>query len=128
VFGNLNTVEEARAACTNMKIPAGLRWSLSHGLWSFKVQTRGEFVEKARKFTLRGLEYKITCPVFIGNPTHDMMFGGQPEKMKEVLGDRATLVTFTEEDAAESHCHIGAQRFANAVIWEWFEEKVVNKT
>ncbi|KAI3321875.1 alpha/beta-hydrolase [Xylariaceae sp. AK1471] len=126
-FGNLNDVESTRIACNNLKIPAGLRWMLSHGLWSFKVQTRGEFLEKVKNFTLRGLEDKIECPVFVGSPEHDMFFKGQPEKMKEVLGDKATLVTLTDEDAAGFHCHCGAQRFVNAVMWEWFEDKIVNK-
>jgi hypothetical protein len=56
-----------------------------------------------------------------------MFFKGQPEKMKEVLGEKATLVTLTNEDAAGLHCHCGVQRFINAVMWEWFEEKVVTK-
>jgi pimeloyl-ACP methyl ester carboxylesterase len=126
-FGNLDDVEATRVACGNLRIPAGLRWALSHGLWSFKVQTRTEFVAKVKKFTVRGLEDKIECPVFVGNPEHDMFFAGQPEKMKDVLGDKSTLVTLTNEDAAGFHCHISAQRFVNAVMWEWFEEKVVNK-
>jgi hypothetical protein len=47
-FGNLNDVESTRIACSNLAIPAGLRWALSHGLWSFKVQTRGEFLLKVK--------------------------------------------------------------------------------
>ncbi|XDG02465.1 hypothetical protein ABKA04_002080 [Annulohypoxylon sp. FPYF3050] len=117
---------ETRAILDNPEVPAGFRWVLGHGLWAFNVKTRGEFLEKAAKFSLdNGIAQQIQCPVFVADPEHDMFFQGQPELMVQALGDKGTLVKFTEADGAHEHCHFGAGRYTNAVMYEWFEEKVV---
>ncbi|KAI1164443.1 alpha/beta-hydrolase [Nemania serpens] len=126
-LGHLHDLESAKIACYDPSIPTGMRWAISQGLWSFKLQSVADFVEKTKDYTLRGIIDKIECPVFVGDPDHDMFFLGQAQKIKELLGDRATLVTMTDDDAAGYHCHVGAQRFTNAVMWEWFDEKVVSK-
>ncbi|KAI2463447.1 alpha/beta-hydrolase [Annulohypoxylon bovei var. microspora] len=115
-----------QAILSNPEVPSGFRWVLGHGLWSFNVKTRGEFLEKAAKFSLEGIAKQIQCPVFVGDPEHDRFFQGQPELMVQALGDKATLVKFTAEDGAAEHCHFGAGRYTNAVMYKWFEEKVVN--
>ncbi|KAI1099612.1 alpha/beta-hydrolase [Jackrogersella minutella] len=122
---HVNDEAAAQAVLADQSVPAGVRWVMGHGLWSFKVRTRAEFMEKASKFSLVGIIDRIKCPVFIGDPKKDMFFQGQPQLMKEALGDRATLVTFTAEDGAEEHCHFGAERYTNYVMYNWFEEKVV---
>ncbi|KAI0023670.1 alpha/beta-hydrolase [Xylariomycetidae sp. FL0641] len=109
---------------TDMTVPTGMRWCLGHGMWAFKAQTPAELVEMAQPLTLRGLEDNIKCPVFVGLPAEDQFFSGQPEKVKEALGERATLFSFTDEDAAGTHCHVGAQRYVNEVMWGWFEKMV----
>ncbi|KAI1396432.1 alpha/beta-hydrolase [Hypoxylon fuscum] len=114
-----------QAILNNPNVPTGFRWALGHGLWAFKVQTRAEFLEKASNFSLVGVADKIQCPVFVGDAQHDMFFQGQPQMMAEVLGDKATLVTLTDEDGAGEHCHFGAGRYTNYMMYEWFEEKVV---
>ncbi|KAI1214769.1 alpha/beta-hydrolase [Annulohypoxylon truncatum] len=115
-----------RAILDNPEVPAGFRWVLGHGLWAFNVKTRGEFLERAARFSLdNGIAQQIRCPVFVGDPEHDMFFQGQPELMVQALGEKGTLVKFTKEDGAHEHCHFGAGRYTNAVMYKWFEEKVV---
>ncbi|KAL7625183.1 hypothetical protein AAE478_004398 [Parahypoxylon ruwenzoriense] len=124
-FGSGNDIEGTKAILNNPKVPAGLRWALGHGLWAFKVQTRAEFLEKARRFSLVGVVEKIQCKVFVGDGEDDMFFKGQPQLMASALGDKATLVTLTAEDGAGEHCHFGAARYTNHVMYKWFEEEVV---
>ncbi|KAH9993352.1 alpha/beta-hydrolase [Xylariaceae sp. FL0662B] len=124
-FGDARDLASTQAVLDNPKVPAGLRWALGHGLWAFKVRTRAEFLEKAREFSLVGIEDKIRCPVFVGDAEKDMFFLGQPQTMADPLGDRATLVKFTDEDGAGDHCHVGAARHVNHVMYEWFQQKVV---
>ncbi|KAI0884374.1 alpha/beta-hydrolase [Annulohypoxylon maeteangense] len=122
----INDEAAARAILDNPEVPTGFRWVLGHGLWSFNVKTRGEFLERAAKFSLdNGIAQQIQCPVFVGDPEKDMFFQGQPELMVENLEGKGTLVKFTREDGAEEHCHFGAGRFTNAVMYKWFEDKVV---
>ncbi|KAI0133212.1 alpha/beta-hydrolase [Hypoxylon sp. NC0597] len=125
VLAGANDEAQTQALLNDPKVPTGFRWMLGQGLWSFKLKTRAEFYEKVKLFNLTGLADKIQCPVFVGDPQKDMFFVGQPEQMAEALGDKATLVRFTAEDGAEEHCHFGAARFTNAVMYEWFEDKVV---
>ncbi|KAI1075660.1 alpha/beta-hydrolase [Whalleya microplaca] len=124
-FGDARDLAGTQAILRNPKVPAGLRWVLGHGLWAFKVQTRGEVREKAEQFSLVGIADKIRCPVFVADAEQDQFFLGQPQTMAEVLGDRATLVKFENADGAGDHCHVGAARHANQVMYDWFEEKVV---
>jgi pimeloyl-ACP methyl ester carboxylesterase len=105
----------------NPKIPTKLRWAVSHGLWAFKAATPEEFLEKASLWTLVGVIDKIQCPVFVGDADEDIFFKGQPEKMRDALGKKATYVKFTAEDGASAHCHYGALTLCNQVIYDWFE-------
>lgn len=125
-FGDGRDEKDTQALLVNPKVPAGLRWLLGQGLWAFKVRTRAELLERMARFSLVGVAEKIRCPVFVGDAADDMFFKGQPQVMAEVLGERATVVTFTGEDGAGEHCHVGTSRYSSQVMYEWFEEKVVN--
>ncbi|KAI1340891.1 hypothetical protein F5Y15DRAFT_35440 [Xylariaceae sp. FL0016] len=118
----LGDEEVDRAVFVDMGIPMGLRWVLSYGLGTFKVKSISVLPEKARNFSLQGLKNQIQYAVCSSNPIHNVFFIRQPEKTKGVLGDRATLMTLTQENAADVHCPVGAQRFVSAVLCEWFED------
>jgi pimeloyl-ACP methyl ester carboxylesterase len=109
------------------KAPTTLRWMFMHGLWSFNTKSPSDFVERLSKFSLVGLTDKIQCPVLVCDPVDDHFAKGQPKLVADALGDKATHVVFTKDDAAGEHCHIGASRFTNQIIYDWFEEKIVNK-
>lgn len=134
-FGNLdlfkklsdkgvNNEEQSISFMNNVQEPMVERWIVSHGLWSFKVKTWAEFHSEAQKMTMVGLGAKVQCPVFVGDAQADMFFKGQPQLLAKELGDKATLRTFTAADGAELHCHEGATRFANQVIFDWLDEKL----
>ncbi|KAF4781375.1 hypothetical protein HER10_EVM0010935 [Colletotrichum scovillei] len=106
-------------------VPTTARWALSHGLWAFKVRTPAEYLEKASHFNLKGIADKIQCPVFVADAADDHFFKGQPEAMRDALGDKAHYVVFTADDAAGEHCHVGAARYTNQVMFDWFEEKII---
>jgi pimeloyl-ACP methyl ester carboxylesterase len=111
----------------NKHLPTTMRWAISHGLWAFNVKTPDEFLERAQKWSVVELTDKIQCPVFIGNAVDDMFFQGQPEQLRDALGDKAHYVEFTAEDAASSHCHVGAFTFLCQNLYDWFEG-IVGKT
>jgi pimeloyl-ACP methyl ester carboxylesterase len=106
------------------KAPTGLRWGIEQGFWAFNVNTPSELVEAAKKMTLKGLGDRIQCPVWVGEAEEDIFFKGQPEKVKEELGEKATLVRLGREDAAESHCHVGAGVLMNQRVFDWFGEVI----
>ncbi|KAH8901179.1 2,6-dihydropseudooxynicotine hydrolase [Thozetella sp. PMI_491] len=126
-LGDIKDFDSAKALFDDPNLPTPLRWSLSHGLWAFKVQTPAELLGKISKFSLVGLADRIRCPVFIGDAANDMFFEGQPKAMAAAIGSNATLFSFTDEDGAGAHCNVGASRFVNCVMYDWFEKEVVRK-
>ena len=88
-----------------MQRDIGLRWYIEHGLWCFRVPTPYDFFVAARPYTLEGVAERITCPVLVYAAAEDHLNPGQAEKLAEVLGDRATLRSFTAEESAGSHSH-----------------------
>lgn len=104
-------------------------WSLQQGIWSFDVSTVSEFLRKTEPMTLAGgLAQQVTCPVWIGAPSEDIFFPGQPEKVRDAL--RPGLASYnwlTAADAAQNHCHVGAMDHVNGLIYDWFDNVIANR-
>lgn len=111
----------------NPKVPSKARWGIGHGLWAFQTDSAKEYLARTKLMTLEGITDKVQCPVWVGLAQEDIFFGGQPEKVKEALGEKATLATLTQEDAAGEHCHVGAAVFMNQQVFDWFEDVVEKK-
>ncbi|KAI0381903.1 alpha/beta-hydrolase [Hypomontagnella monticulosa] len=124
-YGDPHDEAAIQAIVKDPKTPTGLRWAFGHGLWAFNVKTRQQVLDTAKKFSLVGIIDNIKCPIFVGDAANEMFFAGQPKMVADLLGDRATLATFTDEDGAAEHCHMGAPRYSSQVMYEWFDEKVV---
>lgn len=104
--------------------PTSMRWGLEQGLWSFAVTSSSEFMNRTRSMTLKGIANQIRCPVWVGEAEDDLFFKGQPAMVKDALGEKATLVTLTESDAAEHHCHVGANSLMNQHVYDWFQDVI----
>lgn len=109
------------------QIPTTMRWALSHCRWAFKVKSPLELVERVKQFTIADVVAQIECPVLVCDAADDHLAKGQPKMLVDALGPKATHMVFTADDAAEQHCHLGAARFCNQAIYDWFEEKVLKK-
>ncbi|KAL9060341.1 MAG: hypothetical protein Q9162_000745 [Coniocarpon cinnabarinum] len=107
--------------------PTVLRWGFSQGLWSFNTTSPAELVQRASQFDLSGLEDRITCPVFDADAEEDIFFAGQPEMVKERLGDNVTLRKYTSADGGMAHSQIGACSLLNAEVLAWLAEKMPPK-
>ncbi|EPE04214.1 dihydropseudooxynicotine hydrolase [Ophiostoma piceae UAMH 11346] len=96
-------------------------WGIVQGIWSFNVQTPSEFLRKAKPMTLQNISHQVTTPVWIGAPSEDIFFPGQPQKVRDSLNPG--LATFHElgaADGAQNHCHVGAMSLVNELIFDWF--------
>lgn len=107
--------------------PTTFRWLITHGMWAFNTKSPFEVLERFANFSIADIADKIECPVMVCDPTNDHLSAGQPKLVAEALGGKATHVIFSTDDAAEEHCHIGASRFANQVMYDWLEEKLQEK-
>lgn len=115
------------AVTKNPQIPTTLRWALSHCRWAFNVKSPVELLDKLRCFTVADVVQDIECPTLVCDAVEDHFAKGQPKLVVDALGDKATHMVFTKEDAAEQHCHLGAARYCNQVVYDWFEETVLEK-
>ena len=79
-------------------------------------------MKMVKRMTLAEIIDKVQCPVWVGEAANDIFFAGQPKQVADALGEKATYVILTDEDAAGNHCHLGAQAFMNQQIFDWVED------
>jgi hypothetical protein len=105
-----------------MERDGSLRWYVDQGLWSFRVPTPYEFLQRSRLYTLEGVVQRVTCPVLVCEPDEDHFNPGQARKLAAALGERATLRSFTAAESAGVHAHPGAWVLMNGVVFDWLAE------
>lgn len=103
-----------------------LRWACDHGRYVLGAASDRDFIAKYLEYTLEGgVAEKITCPVLVCEATDDLFFGGdqetEPRRLYAHLEAPKTLLTFTAEEGADAHCHVGAQRLAAGRIYDWLD-------
>jgi hypothetical protein len=72
-----------------------------------------------------GIAESISCPTLVLDAEGDMFFKGQPEALYDHLTCPKTMIVFTENEGAGSHCQVGAHRLAFARIYDWLDEILV---
>ncbi len=108
---------------------ATMRWACDHGRFVMGAATDREFIAKYLEYTLEGgIAEKITCPVLVCEAADDLFFGSdtesEPRRLAAHLTGPKTLLTFTAEEGADAHCHVGAQRLAVGRIFDWLDRTV----
>ncbi|WP_410588281.1 alpha/beta hydrolase family protein [Amycolatopsis sp. lyj-23] len=103
-----------------------LRWACDHGRYVLGAASDREFIAKYLEYTLEGgVAEKITCPVLVCEAADDLFFGGtqetEPRRLYAHLTAPKTLLTFTAEEGADAHCHVGAQRLTAGRIYDWLD-------
>lgn len=104
-----------------MRQSLSMRWAISQGLWTFAVETPAEFLAQMARYTMEGIAHQVRCPVLIGNPERDHFFDNQPQRLYDALTCERTLLNFTVDDAAEEHCHAGADHLLNQRVFDWLD-------
>ncbi|WP_410567867.1 alpha/beta hydrolase family protein [Amycolatopsis sp. cmx-4-61] len=106
-----------------------LRWACDHGRYVLGAASDREFIAKYLEYTLEGgVAEKIACPVLVCEAADDLFFGGaqetEPRRLYAHLTAPKTLLTFTAEEGADAHCHVGAQRLATGRIYDWLDRTI----
>ncbi|OQE17322.1 hypothetical protein PENSTE_c021G10302 [Penicillium steckii] len=107
------------------KLPTNAAWGIDQGLWSFNTHSPSKFLNDSKKFRLIDVVDNIKNPVFIGDAQFETFFQGQPRKVKQSLGDRATLHSF--RGVAGYHCQTGAGQELTRAIFAWLNETLRNR-
>ena len=100
--------------------PTTIAWGLDQGLWTFNTHSPFDFFNQTKQFDLESVVDKIQMPVWIADAEYEGFFPGQPQRVADALGDRATLHKFT--GVAGYHCQVGAGQELARVIFAWLSK------
>jgi pimeloyl-ACP methyl ester carboxylesterase len=101
---------------------SGAKWAIDQAGFVMGEPTPHATVAKILKFTLAGgIAEKISCPTLVLDAEEDMYLKGQPDVLYEHLTCPKTMIRFTTAEGAGAHCQCGADRLANARIFDWLD-------
>jgi hypothetical protein len=109
-----------------------MRWSYDHARWAMGIQHPHDFFTAWKPYTLKGLEDHLRNPMLflfgedeIAQMKHELVM----ETMQFInkLTCPRSIHLFLRDEGASSHCQMGGMSRAQAVIFDWLEEKLGNE-
>ncbi|WP_374772767.1 alpha/beta fold hydrolase [Streptomyces sp. NBC_01310] len=108
-----------------------LRWAFDHGRYVTNTSTDREFLAEYARYSFKdGSAGNITCPVLACEATDDLYCAptgeeeSDPRRLYRHLTAPKTLLSFTEVEGGDAHCHPGAIRLAVARIFDWLDDTI----
>jgi alpha-beta hydrolase superfamily lysophospholipase len=108
-----------------------MRWAFDHGRYVMGVETDRQFLAAYLDYhVMDGVAEKIACPVLVCEAADDLFFAGsqaqesEPRRLYRHLTGSKKLLSFTGEEGADAHCHVGAQRLAAGRIFDWLDDTI----
>jgi hypothetical protein len=101
----------------------GAEWGGEQAGFVMGEPTPHAVVAKMLLFNLRdGIAEQISCPTLVLDAEEDMYLKGQPDVLYAHLTSPKTMIRFTSAEGAGAHCQCGADRLANARIYDWLDD------
>ena len=116
------------ASTTGAKYNHAARWALFEHMPKYGFNNDIKDLDKLEatwsKFTLYGLEEKITCPLLVVQAAAE---GEEPSRIAKQFFDklpnpRNKFRLTTEDDAAEMHCQKGNAMLLHAIEFDWLDD------
>jgi pimeloyl-ACP methyl ester carboxylesterase len=105
-----------------METSTAFRWAFTNGMWVFGVDSPGEMLAAQRDYHLRGIAERITCPTLVCDAADDQFYGGQPRALFDALTCPKSFVSFTADEGAGEHCHVGAHTLFHQRAFDWLDD------
>ncbi len=105
-----------------MKKDELVRWNLLHGMYAYDAKTPDEYIQRIRKFTLKGIADRITQDVLILGAREDhfimpKLFHEEYDLLTNVRS--LTLSLMTDRQDAGAHCNVGNTKLALDTMADW---------
>lgn len=128
----LDTVEGAadidKTIYGRMKTDPSLRWVMANAMFTFQAKSPSEWLKMTRRYTLKDVAAKITCPTLIADSEGDKDMPGQAKKLFDAVKGPKEFMLFTKDEGAEEHCQMGALLISNARILDWLDDIMMRGT
>lgn len=108
-----------------MAASPSMRWEIALAQYAFGAPGPRQACAAFLDYHLRdGIAEKIACPALICDAPSDLFLAGQrqPRQLFDHLTCPKTFLQFTEDEGADAHCQVGAQRLALARIYNWLDD------
>jgi pimeloyl-ACP methyl ester carboxylesterase len=102
------------------KLSSDAAWGVDYGLWAFNTHSPSDFFNQTKKFQLESVVDQINIPVFIGSAQFENIFIGQPQQVKDALGDKGTLFLFN--GTSGYHCQTAAGQEMTRAVFAWLNK------
>ena len=107
---------------TRRALGAASYWASDQAGFVMGERTPHATIAKFLKFNLRdGIAELISCPTLL-DAEEDLYLKGQPDVLFQHLTCPKTMIRFTSAEGAGAHCQCGADRLANARIYDWLDD------
>lgn len=99
---------------------------IKHAMWTFGVPTPGDFVEIAKKMTLKGVVERLTCPLLVMHGENDRQVPVEHARLTYENAGSAdkTLKIFTRDEGGAEHCQIDNRAIAADYVADWFASRL----
>ena len=79
--------------------------------------------QAVREHRVEKLVAQILCPMFIADPDEEQFWPRQSRQLFEALTCPKTLVRFSAEEGADSHCEPMARSLYDQRMFDWLDEQ-----
>ncbi|WP_375000905.1 alpha/beta hydrolase family protein [Aeromicrobium sp. CTD01-1L150] len=99
-----------------------MEWSVSHGLYTFGVDTIASFLRALKDYTIAPVVDQIAAPALVLDSEAELFFAGQAQRLHDALNCPKSYIRFTAAEGAEEHCSAGAMGLHTQRVFDWLEE------
>ena len=108
-----------------LKVSPGTRHTLASRMRPYGTTSPYDFFTAARAYRLTAEDAaRVRCPLLVTDPDHEQFWPGQSQQLVDMLPGTATLVRFTEDEGADSHCEPAANGLRGERVFDWLDEQV----
>ena len=98
------------------------RWSvINRGYWVHGVDNLRDYLASVERYTLADSIRQIRCPTLVTLAADDPIAAGA-EEFHEALACPKTLIRFSAQDGASTHCEMGNRSLLNRRVLDWLDE------
>lgn len=108
-----------------LRLSPGTRATMAFRMRPYGTTSPYEFCTAARAYALTPETIgRITCPMLITDPEDEQFWPGQSRRLYDALPAGKTLLRFTEDEGADSHCEPAGNAIRGERVFDWLDERI----